>query len=160
LQYRSAVSIRSGLSKRLVRSLCTVAVITGVATIASTADSAIAQTPANSIPISVAAPAAIEPEVDLRLLSGGTDVTYAVNGDNNCTEGAACSVLVAAADISVGPVDPPADTDGGGEDVPVGQLPETGVPCSLLALIGAALVLTGLALLGIGGRRRPTSFGV
>jgi hypothetical protein len=118
-------------------------VISGVATIASTADSAVAQTPVNSISISLRAPAAIESELDKRLFLDGTDIAEGTDALN-----------------VVG--DPPADTNGGGggEDAPVGQLPETGVPCSLLALVGAALVLAGLALLGIGGRRRPPSFGV
>lgn len=40
------------------------------------------------------------------------------------------------------------------------QLPETGVSCDLLALIGAALVVLGLALVGVGGRRRPHSLSV
>ena len=100
--------------------------ITGVATSASTADSAFAQTPVNSISISLRAPAAIEPELDLRLLLVGTDVADAACGPLTT----ACDVLVASADISVGQVDPPADTDDGGgdENAPVSQLPETGVP--------------------------------
>lgn len=52
-----------------------------------------------------------------------------------------------APDSAVGEPTPATSTDN--------QLPETGVPCDVLALIGATLVVLGLALLGVGGRRRP-----
>lgn len=85
--------------------------------------------------------------------------------DDQSFEQSRCTISFSAEDVFEDDetmVDPPGPGEAEPDPVPTptGQLPETGIGCDLLALIGAGLLIAGLALLGVGGRRRPPSFRV